>query len=204
MPSHSPSPAANPTLLLVDDDRLALATTAQGLRQTGYSVVTADSAERALACAGAEVFALAVLDMRMPGLSGIELAHLLECRHGLRSLFLSAHGERREVSEAIAQGALGYLVKPVDPARMVPTIEAALARARDLDALQTAKQQLEQALEGDRVVSVAVGLLMARSRLSEQAAFATLRDEARRQRRKLQDYCSQLVGGAAAQGHGRA
>ncbi len=201
MPSHSPPPPDAPTLLLVDDDRLALATTAQGLRQMGYAVVTADSPEQALRSAADASFHLAVLDMRMPGLSGIELAHLLERRHGLRSLFLSAHGERHEVSDAIAQGALGYLVKPVDPARMVPTIEAALARARDLDALQAAKQQLEHALAGDRVVSVAVGLRMAREGLSEQAAFAALRDEARRQRRKLQDFCTELVGSAPA--HGR-
>ncbi len=193
MPSHSPAPLPRPTLLLVDDDRLALATTALGLRQMGYAVVPADSPEQALLCAGAETFALALLDMRMPGLSGIELAHLLERRHGLRSLFLSAHGEREEVSEAIAQGALGYLVKPVDPAHMVPSIEAALARARDLDALRSAKQQLEQALAGERVVSVAVGMVMARRQLSEQAAFAALRDEARRQRRRLQDHCSDLV-----------
>ncbi len=204
MPSHSPAPSDTPALLLVDDDRLALATTAQGLRQTGYAVVTADSPEQALACAGAEAFALAVLDMRMPGLSGIELAHLLERRHGLRSLFLSAHGERQEVSEAIAQGALGYLVKPVDPARMVPTIEAALARARDLDTLRSTQQQLEQALAGDRVVSVAVGLIMARRRLPEQAAFAALRDEARRRRRKLPDYCSELVASQAPHADGPA
>jgi response regulator NasT len=187
-----------PRLLLVDDDRLALATTAQGLRRLDYAVSTADSPERALASASGTTFDLAVLDMRMPGLSGIELAHLLVRRHGLRSLFLSAHGERAEVAEAIAQGALGYVVKPVDPVRMMPAIEAALARARDLDALKVANEQLERALAGDRAISVAIGLCMASRGLTESEAFAALREEARRRRRRLPDYCAELVTAAGA------
>ncbi len=183
----------HPALLLVDDDRLALATLTEGLRAMGYGVAAADSAAGALQRAAAEAFDLALLDIRMPGLSGMELAHLLERRHGLHSLFLSAYGERDEVAEAVRQGGLGYLVKPIDPARLMPAIETALARARDLDGLLAAKGQLEHALADGRHTSVAIGIVMAQRGLSESAAFASLRDEARRQRRKLSDHCNDLV-----------
>jgi response regulator NasT len=182
-----------PRLLLVDDDRLVLATTAAGLRLLGYEVTTADGSEQALRLASTESFDLAILDIRMPGLSGVELGHLLERRHRLRSLFLSAFGERAEVTQAIRQGALGYLRKPVDPAHMMPAIEAALARARDLDALAESKRQLERALAEQRRTSMAVGIVMSQRRISETAAFEHLRGEARKQRRKLSELCSDLV-----------
>ena len=191
-----------PSLLLVDDDRLALATMAEGLRSMGYGVSAADSPAAALQRAASAAFDLAILDIRMPSLSGIELAHVLQHRHRLHSLFLSAYGERDEVAEAVRQGGLGYLVKPVDPARLVPAIETALARARDLDGLVAAKGQLEQALAEGRHTSVAIGIVMAQRRLSEAAAFASLRDEARRRRRRLSDHCNELVAALQRGQHG--
>ena len=182
-----------PRLLLVDDDRLTLATLAEGLRMAGYLVAAADSAEQALTRAAEQPFRIAILDVRMPTLSGVELAHLLDRRHGLRSLFLSAYDEPEEVAEAVREGGLGYLVKPVDPARLRPAIETALARARDLGGLVAAKQQLERALEDSRCTSMAIGIVMAQQGLSEQEAFESLRDAARQQRRKLGDHCAELV-----------
>ncbi len=182
-----------PDLLLVDDDRLALATLLQGLREAGYRADAADGAEQALALAAQRGHDLAILDIRMNGLNGIELAHLLERRHGLRSLFLSAHGERGEVAEAIREGGLGYLVKPIEPGQLIPAIETALARARDLDGLAETRRQLEQALGDARRTSMAIGIVMAQRGLSEPAAFATLRDEARRERRKLAQHCDDVI-----------
>lgn len=185
-------------ILLVDDDRLALATMGAGLSSLGYAVTRADSGEAALALAAEQEFDLALLDIRMPGLSGIELCHLLHRRHELPSLFLSAYGEREQITEAIREGALGYLMKPIDAPHAVPAIESALARAHDLKALRETKAQLEQALAGGRQTSVAVGILMMQRQLSEQAAFDWLRAEARRQRRKLADYCAELVSRAGS------
>lgn len=180
-------------LLLVDGDRVALSALDQALRMQGYLVAAADCAEQALRDAQHARFDLAVLDIRMPGLSGIELAHVLEQRHGLRSLFLSVFGDRAQAAAAIREGALGYLLKPVDTAQLIPAIETALARARDLDALAATQRQLEQALAENRGTSIAIGILMARRNLSEAAAFSTLREEARRQRRKLSQHCSDIV-----------
>lgn len=180
-------------LLLVDDDRLSLATMGSGLKTFGYAIACADTGEMALELAAESTFDLAILDIRIPGLSGIELCHLLQRRHKLPSLFLSAYGEREQVTAAIREGGLGYLMKPVDVTHAMPAIEAALARARDLNALLETKAQLEQALTGGRQTSIAIGIFMAQRRLSEQAAFDCLRAEARRQRRKLADYCAELV-----------
>lgn len=181
------------SLLLVDDDRLILATLARNLHDAGYEAETADSGEAALERAAAARYSLAVVDMRMPGLSGIETAQRLLAEHGVPALFLSAYGERDLVQQAVEVGALGYVLKPVDAPRLVPAIEAALARARDLGALLEAKSQLERALAGGRQTSIAVGILMERHRLAEAAAFEALRAGARAARRKLEDHAGDLV-----------
>lgn len=189
-------------LLVVDDDRLSLATTTEGLRALGYRVTAADGARQALQHASEASFDLALMDIRMSGLSGIELAHVLHGRHGLRCLYLSAFGERDEVAQAVREGGLGYLVKPVDPPALMPAIETALARAQELDALLASKRQLEQALTETRQTSVAVGIVMASRRLSQQAAFAVLREEARSQRRKLAEHCVDVIEQRQQQAHG--
>lgn len=119
-------------LLFVDDDRLVLATVAKSLRDAGYAVRTADSGEAALTVAQAadQPFDLAVLDISMPGLSGIETAKRLQAEHGVPAMFLSAHGEREMVEQAANDGGLGFVVKPVDGVQLVAAIESALARAR--------------------------------------------------------------------------
>ncbi|MDX9996214.1 MAG: response regulator [Rhodocyclaceae bacterium] len=180
-------------LLLADDDRLVLATLSQGLREAGYAVDTADSGEAALALAAQRPFDLTVLDIRMPGLSGIETARRLRTEYGAPALFLSAYGERELVEQAASEGGLGYVVKPVDVPQLVPAIEAALARARDLKVLAEGRSQLEQALDSGRQTSIAIGILMERRGLTEQSAFETLRATARKRRRKLEEIGRELV-----------
>jgi AmiR/NasT family two-component response regulator len=180
-------------ILFADDDRLVLATLTQGLRDAGYLVEAADSGETALDLAAEKSFDLALLDIRMAGISGIETARRLRDEHGVPALFLSAYSEREMVKEAVAQGGLAYLVKPVDVLHLVPAIEAALARASDLKALVTTREQLAHALAGGRHASMAVGIVMERRGLSEQAAFDALRTGARKNRRKLEDYCRELI-----------
>jgi response regulator NasT len=188
----------NNRLLLVDDDRLALATLAQGLRNVGYVVIATASGDVALAEASSSQFDLAVLDIRMPGISGIAVGRELKARHGIHSLFLTAFSDQELVQEAIHEGGLGYVIKPIDALRLAPAVETALARARDLESLFKLKSSLEQALATGRNTSMAIGILMERCGIPEQAAFVTLRNHARRERRKLEDYCRDF---AQTRGH---
>ncbi len=182
-------------VLVVDDDRLVLAALAEGLRGAGYRVTGAASAEDALAAAGREVPDVALLDVRMPGMSGIELGGRLR-EAGVPFLYLSAYGDREAVENALEEGALGYLVKPLDIQQIVPSLEAALVRARDLRKLRETEAQLSAALSGTREISMAVGLLMMRDRLNREDAFELLRDNARAQRRTVVEIAKELLGSA--------
>ncbi|MFA9216021.1 MAG: ANTAR domain-containing response regulator [Sphingomonadaceae bacterium] len=188
-----PAPAPK-ILLLVDDDRLVLSTTSHGLRRAGYTVVGAESAEDAEAWLASGVRPdLALLDVRMPGQGGLHLARRLHELDHIPFVMLSAYSEASLVEQTARNGALAYLVKPLDIPQLVPAIEAALARADELQELREGRRQLQRALDDERSISVATGILMIEYKLGRQQAFALLRDTARKQRRKLNAVADELV-----------
>ncbi len=189
-------PAQPRKLLLVDDDRLVLATLSRGLEQAGYAVQACDSVEEARRVLAIEMPDIVVLDMRMPGTSGLEWAREMRNTADIPFIFLSAYSEADVVLQAAQHGALGYVVKPVDIPQLVPAIEAALARAADLKKLRETGGQLQTALNESREVSMAVGLLMERRRLDRRQAFDALRTTARTQRRKIGEVAQELLAAA--------
>lgn len=200
MPSASQLPSSTTThLLLVDDDRLILTTLASGLRNAGYFVSTAESADDAEAflTTGARPD-LAILDVQMPQVNGLTLAQRLRDFEHVPFVILSAYSDAPTVEQATQSGALAYMVKPIDVPQMVPTIQAALLRAQELSAMRTLADQLQRALNVERDVSLAVGIIMVQYRLSRQAAFAQLRSAARTQRRKLAEVGKEVVDAHAA------
>lgn len=183
-------------ILLVDDDRLVLATLSSGLEQAGYAVQAAGSAEEAKRVLALELPDLAVLDMRMPGQSGLDLARQLRETGEVPFIFLTAYSEADQVSQAAEYGALGYVVKPADLPQLVPAIEAALARAAEIRNLRETEKQLQTALSEGREVSMAIGLIMERRRLDRQQAFELLRSSARTQRRKIGEVAKEVLAAA--------
>ncbi len=185
---------ANIKLLLVDDDRLVLATLSDGLRSRGFDVVTASSGEQALAIIEQAVPDIVMLDMRMPGMSGVETAqHIRKREERIPFLFLSAYGDDEVVSQAASEGAMGYLVKPVDVGQIVPAITAALARAQEIETIRMNEERLQTALNQSRETSMAIGLIMERYHFTREQAFEALRHHARSQRRKIEEMALQIL-----------
>ena len=181
-------------ILLVDDDRLVLSTLSRGLTGAGYSVNTAESVNDAEAfLASGERPNLAILDVNMPGRSGLELAERLRSFDHIPFLLLTAYSDKEIVDRATACGALGYLVKPVDTPQLLPAIKAALARAEEIQSLQATGRQLQEALDSEREISIAIGITMMQYRLDRKAAFELLRKTARSQNRKLAELAADVI-----------
>lgn len=180
-------------ILVVDDDRLVLASIADMLIAAGYRVLKATSGAEAMELCAEVPPDLVVMDVRMPGMSGIEATRAIREKAAVPVLFLSAFDDCETVRDAIAEGGLSYLVKPVGATQLAAAIEAALARAKDIQALRRSEENLRIALQGDRNVSIAVGLLMERYRLSESDAFEKLRRHARSSQRKLSETARDIV-----------
>ena len=117
-------------ILVVDDDRLVLATVTHGLSQAGYEVIDADNGDDAILLAREHRPDLALLDIRMEGKSGFDVAAYLREYLGTPFMFLSAFADDETVNQVKALGAVAYLVKPLDIAQIVPTVEAALSSVR--------------------------------------------------------------------------
>lgn len=173
-------------ILVADDDRVVLFTLAEGLREAGFNVIEARDGLQALTLCQSEAPALALLDIRMPGLDGLELARRLRDETTVPFLFFSAYGDEALVRSAVKIGALGYLIKPLHVAAIVPMLRTALARAQDIGGLQ-------DALASNRTIATAVGMLMEAEGLDQPTAFERLRQRARTERRKLEDLASAMV-----------
>lgn len=183
-----------PHLLLVDDERLVISTLTLGLQRAGYRISSAESAEEAeVLLASGERPDLAILDVRMSGQDGLYLAKRLHELDHIPFIMFSAYSSQAMIDQANRSGALGYLVKPLDIAQMVPAIEAALARANELQDLRTTRLQLQAALDGERDISIAVGITMMQHHLNRREAFELLRKSARSRRCKLADLATELI-----------
>ena len=113
-------------ILVVDDDRLVLATLAHGLAQAGHEVIDADNGDDAILLAREHRPDLALLDIRMQGMSGFDVAAYLREHCHVPFIFLSAFSDAQTVAQVTALGALAYLVKPLDIGQILPVVDAAL------------------------------------------------------------------------------
>lgn len=181
-------------ILLVDDDRLVLATLAASLIRAGYQVMRAESAEEAEEfLAGGRRPDLVILDVRMPGEGGLYLAQRLRELDQIPFVMLSAYSDSATVNAATQHGALGYFVKPLGEAQLLPAIEAALARAGELNTLRATHKQLQVALDSDRNINVAIGITMVQYRVKRDEAFDMLRKSARSRNLRLVQIATEVV-----------
>lgn len=182
------------TILVVDDDRLVLATLAHGLAQAGYRVIDADNGDDAILLAREHKPDLALLDIRMEGKSGFDVAAYLREYCQIPFMFLSAFSDDATVAQVKALGAVAYLVKPLDIRQIVPAVEAALGQAgRRAPALppSTAPAPAEAALEP--TVAMAVGVLMHRYSLGRGPALERLARLARSENRALAEQAERVL-----------
>jgi DNA-binding response OmpR family regulator len=206
MPEDNPLMASKGKILVVDDDRLVLAMVTHGLSQAGYEVIDADNGDDAILLARQHRPDMALLDIRMEGKTGFDVAEYLRDVGHTPFVFLSAFSDEKTVAQVKALGALAYLVKPLEVGQIIPTIDAAFARAQEMRQLAEAKvlleaqsaQDLAEAAAEDAatlgaVVPMAVGVLMHRFSLTRSEALARLRKTASAEGRSLSTQAERLV-----------
>ncbi|CAN98221.1 MULTISPECIES: response regulator transcription factor [Sorangium] len=123
--------AGEPTLLIVDDDATFRTALGQALAKSGFAVSLAESAEEAAAMARGHVFEYALVDVRMPGQSGIDLVGTLRSMDdGIRIVVFTGYGTIANAVAAIRAGAVDYLTKPVDAAQCARSLLGVAPAAR--------------------------------------------------------------------------
>jgi len=140
--TQAASPAVNPHILVVDDDDRLRGLLHQYLSENGFVVTTAANAAEARAAFRSLAFDLIVLDVMMPGESGLDLAHSFRTEGEARAqampiLLLTARGEPEERIEGLEAGADDYLSKPFEPKELLLRITAILRRLSGKKSLST-------------------------------------------------------------------
>jgi DNA-binding response OmpR family regulator len=180
-------------ILVVDDDRLVLATLTHGLSEAGYDVIDADNGDDAILLARQHKPELALLDIRMEGKSGFDVAAYLREYCQIPFMFLSAFSDEATVNQVKQLGALTYLIKPLDIQQIVPAVESAFAnrpQARQaatqtadvqgevVRPAETGSQAASMANPKEQLVAIALGIVMHRHSLGRHDALARLQQQA--------------------------
>jgi response regulator NasT len=136
---------------------------------------------------------LLIVDVRMPGLDGLEAAAQLSAEEPIPTIIVSAHSEPELVARAADQHILAYLIKPIKQADLIVAIALAMRRFEEFAALRRETDDLRQALEERKLIERAKGLLMRQIGLEEEAAFRRLQKLASESNHRLVDVARQLL-----------
>ena len=190
------SGAATETVrVLVAEDETIIRLDLVGLLESAGFEVCAEArdGEEAVRLARETTPDVALLDVKMPGLDGIEAARQMLEERPLPIVMVTAYGEREIVSRAVEAGVFGYLVKPFRESDLLPAIETARTRHQEFVALREEADSLAEALAARKAIERAKGILMQREGLSEADAFARLRKASQISGRPLKVVAEALI-----------
>src|SRR3954471_1094782 len=139
---------------------------------------------------------IAILDIKMPGLDGLSAAREIAGERRAAVLILTAFSQRDLIERARDAGALAYLVKPFQRSELIPAVEVALGRFREMKALDAEVKGLEEQLETRKIVDRGKGLLMDQHGMSEANAFRFVQKSAMDTRATLKSVAQDVIDGA--------
>ncbi|CAN5873962.1 response regulator [soil metagenome] len=181
-------------VLIAEDEALIRLDLKEMLLEEGFDVV-AEVSDGATAVRMARELHpdLCILDLKMPVMDGIEAAGQITGERLSAVLILTAFSQRDLIEKARRAGAMAYLVKPFQKHDLLPAIEIAAGRFKDLQGLEAEVGNLTDRLEARKVVERAKGLLMEPEDMSEPAAFRWLQKAAMEQRLTMKIIAEQVI-----------
>ncbi|MDX6507466.1 MAG: two-component system, response regulator PdtaR [Gaiellaceae bacterium] len=183
-----------PRILIAEDETIVRLDLRELLEAAGYEVCAeARDGEEAVALARSEHPDLAIMDVKMPRLDGIEAARRILEERPIPIVMLTAYGQDELVARAVEVGVFGYLVKPFREQDLLPAIHTARARHDELAELRDEAESLAEALAARKAIERAKGLLMAKEGLSEEDAYARLRKASQTSGRPLKVIADAVV-----------
>jgi len=193
-------------VVIAEDEAIIRLDLKEILESEGYEVVgetgRGDEAVELVNLHGPD---LAILDVKMPGLDGIEAARRITADKRVAVLILTAFSQRNLIEDARDAGVSAYLVKPFQRSELVPAIEVALARFEEFRAIEEEHARLsgevaglEEKLETTRLVNRAKGVLMDEHGLAEADAFSFIQKTAMSRRARMGEIAQEVLDGKLA------
>lgn len=141
---------------------------------------------------------LAILDIKMPGMDGLDAARLISAERICGVLMLTAFSQREVIEDARDAGALAYLVKPYQKSDLIPAIEVAIGRFREMQHLSGEVDALGEQLEARKLIDRAKGVLIDEHGMKEGDAFSFIQRSAMSQRLRMREVAQQILDGTLA------
>jgi response regulator NasT len=180
-------------ILIAEDESLIRMGLKQILEEAGHTVWAAEDGQAALELCEQRTPDVAVLDIKMPRMDGLEAAQRLYERAPLPIIFLTAFGEKDLVERATRLPVMGYLMKPLNEAELLATINVAVRRFAETAKITQAAKDADAQLKDKRTLDRAKGLLMLKHGVSELEASGRLEERARRERRTLLEAAEEII-----------
>ncbi len=181
-------------VIIADDESIIRMDLREMLTNLGYLVVGEASDGRSAVNMARELKPdVAILDIKMPGMDGIEAAKILTEEKIAPVVLLTAYSQRDLVERAKEAGVVGYITKPMRESDLAPAIEVAMARFSELRALEKEVGDLKQALETRKLVDRAKGILMDTQGLTEAEAFRKIQKMSMNTRRPMKDVAEAII-----------
>jgi AmiR/NasT family two-component response regulator len=183
-------------VVIAEDEAIIRLDLKETLEEEGYSVVgETGRGDQALELVRELRPDLAILDVKMPGMDGLEVAKFIGEERICGVLVLTAFSQREIIEQARDAGALAYLVKPYQKSDLIPAIEVAIGRFRELQALSGHVDALGEQLESRKVIDRAKGRLIDEFGMKEQDAFSFIQRTAMKERSKMRDVADRIISG---------
>jgi response regulator NasT len=162
-------------VLIADDEKPVAAGLQAQLESLGYDVIAVvGDGHHAIEVARRSLPDVVLMDIEMPGLDGLSAARQIVRDPGTPVIILTAHGHANLIDQAVEDGVLYYLLKPVTSPSLHAALQVAVARAREIKALKENVNALEMTLKERKLIERAKGILMSRRNIPESEAFRLL------------------------------
>ncbi len=183
-------------VVIAEDEAIIRLDLRETLEEEGYEVVAETGrGDRAVELVREHRPDLAILDIKMPEMDGLEASRLINADKICPVVLLTAFSQREIIEQARDAGALAYIVKPFQRSDLVPAIEVALGRFRELQLLASEVGALEEQLETRKILDRAKGLLIDRFGLSESDAYAFIQRSAMSERARMREVAERVIDG---------
>jgi AmiR/NasT family two-component response regulator len=196
-------PERTKRVVIAEDEAIIRLDLKEILESEGYEVVgETGRGDEAVELVATQHPDLAILDVKMPGLDGIEAARRITSEYRTAALILTAFSQRNLIEDARDAGVAAYLVKPFQRNELIPAIEVAIARFEEHRAIEDEYARLsgevatlEDKLETRRLVDRAKGVLMDKHGLGEADAFSFIQRTAMDRRIRMADVAKEILAG---------
>jgi response regulator NasT len=183
-------------IVIAEDEAIIRLDLRETLEEEGYQVVAdCGRGDDAIELVRQHRPDVAIFDIKMPGLDGLDAARVVSAEKLCPVVMLTAFSQREVIEQARDAGALAYLVKPFQKTDLVPAIELAIGRFREMMTLSGERDALGEQLELRKLLDRAKGLLIDKYSMTEQSAFDFIQKNAMSTRAKMVDVANQILNG---------